>query len=71
MKIKIVLTKQNTQERHQHNLILISSIYLSYQGRGDYRGIYDTGLKGAFMGYIGLLLNAPYKIDSMVWMRWG
>jgi hypothetical protein len=20
------------------------------------------------MGYIGLLLNAPYKIDSMVWM---
>jgi hypothetical protein len=28
----------------------------------------NTGLKGAFMGYIGLLLNAPYKIDSMVWM---
>jgi hypothetical protein len=26
-------------------------------------------LKEAFMGYIGLLLNAPYKIDSMVWMR--
>jgi hypothetical protein len=23
------------------------------------------------MGYIGLLLNAPYKIDSMVWMRIG
>jgi hypothetical protein len=21
------------------------------------------------MGYIDLLLNAPYKIDSMVWMR--
>jgi hypothetical protein len=21
------------------------------------------------MGYTGLLLNAPYKIDSMVWMR--
>jgi hypothetical protein len=21
------------------------------------------------MGYIGLLLSAPYKIDSMVWMR--
>jgi hypothetical protein len=20
------------------------------------------------MGYVGLLLNAPYKIDSMVWM---
>jgi hypothetical protein len=39
------------------------------KGGGDYRGIYDTGFKGAFMGYIGLLLNAPYKIDSMVWMR--
>jgi hypothetical protein len=26
-------------------------------------------LKGAFMGHIGLLLNAPYKIDSMMWMR--
>jgi hypothetical protein len=23
------------------------------------------------MGYVGLLLNAPYKIDSMVWMRLG
>jgi hypothetical protein len=23
------------------------------------------------MGYIGLLLNAPYKIDSMVWMMMG
>jgi hypothetical protein len=34
-----------------------------------YRGIYDIGLKGAFMGYVGLLLNAPYKIDSMMEMR--
>jgi hypothetical protein len=41
---------------------------ISYQGGGDYRGTYDTGLKGALEGYIGLLLNAPYKIDSMVWM---
>jgi hypothetical protein len=23
-------------------------------------------LKGAFMGYIGLLLNDPYKIDRMM-----
>jgi hypothetical protein len=23
------------------------------------------------MGYIGLLLNAPYKIDRMVWMMLG
>jgi hypothetical protein len=54
------------------NIIPISSHHpISYQGGGDYRGIYDIGLKGAFMGYIGLLLNAPYKIDSMVWMRLG
>jgi hypothetical protein len=43
-----------------------SPIYLSYQGGGDYRGIYDIGLKGALEGYIGLLLNDPYKIDSMM-----
>jgi hypothetical protein len=41
---------------------------ISFQGGGDYRGIYDIGFKRGFMGYIGLLLNAPYKIDSMVWM---
>jgi hypothetical protein len=23
------------------------------------------------MGYIGLLLNAPYKIDSMMWIMIG
>jgi hypothetical protein len=45
--------------------------YLLSGGGGDYRGIYDVGLKRGFMGYIGLLLNAPYKIDSMVWMRLG
>jgi hypothetical protein len=49
------------------NLLLILS-NIPYQGGGDYRGIYDTGLKRGFMGYMGLLLNAPYKIDSMVWM---
>jgi hypothetical protein len=42
--------------------------YLLSGGGGDYRGIYDIGLKGAYMGYIGLLLNAPYKIDSMMEM---
>jgi hypothetical protein len=47
-------------------LIILSNI--PYQGGGDYRGIYDIGLKRGFMGYIGLLLNAPYKRDSMVWM---
>jgi uncharacterized membrane protein len=50
---------------------ILSHHTISYQGGGDYRGIYDTGLKGALEGYIGLLLNAPYKIDSMVWMRLG
>jgi hypothetical protein len=49
-------------QRHL-NLSLLSNI--PYQGGGDYRGIYDIGLKGA-LGYIGLLLNAPYKIDSMM-----
>jgi hypothetical protein len=39
---------------------------ISYQGGGDYRGIYDTGLKRGFMGYIGLLLKDPYKIDRMM-----
>jgi hypothetical protein len=31
-------------------IILISSIYLSYQGGGHYRGIYDTGFKRGFYG---------------------
>jgi hypothetical protein len=58
------------QEIYLYQTHLNHTLYpISYQGGGDYRGIYDTGLKGGFMGYIGLLLNAPYKIDSMVWMR--
>jgi hypothetical protein len=36
-----------------------------YQGGGDYRGIYDIGFKKGFMGYIGLLLNDPYKRDRI------
>jgi hypothetical protein len=56
---------------HQHNLNLSLLSNIPYQGGGDYRGIYDTGFKrGAFMGYIGLLLNAPYKIDSMMGWDW-
>jgi hypothetical protein len=47
------------------NLLLILS-NIPYQGGGDYRGIYDIGLKGALEGYIGLLLNAPYKRDRMM-----
>jgi hypothetical protein len=42
----------------KHNLILISLSYL-LSGGGDYRGIYDIGFKRGFMGYRGLLLNAP------------
>jgi hypothetical protein len=45
--------------------ILIPSYYLSYQGGGDYRGTYDIGFKRGFMGYIGLLLNDPYKRDRI------
>jgi hypothetical protein len=40
------------------------------RGGGDYRGIYDIGLKGALEGYIGLLLNAPYKRDRMMGLIW-
>jgi hypothetical protein len=45
------------------HISLISIILSILSGGGDYRGIYDIGLKRGFMGYIGLLLNAPYKID--------
>jgi hypothetical protein len=41
---------------------------ISIRGGGDYRGIYDIGFKRGFMGYRGLLLNAPYKIDRLMWM---
>jgi hypothetical protein len=37
-----------------------------FRGYRGFGGIYDIGLKGAFRGYIGLLLNAPYKRDSMM-----
>jgi hypothetical protein len=57
------------QEKRTNSIIGIISIYLLYlsilSGGGDYRGIYDIGLKGAFMGYIGLLLNDPYKRDRI------
>jgi hypothetical protein len=45
-------------EHYPHQSIL--SILSPIRG-GDYRGIYDIGFKRGFMGYIGLLLNAPYK----------
>jgi hypothetical protein len=52
------------------NIILPISSYLIYPIRGGaIIGVFMIqAYKGAFMGYIGLLLNAPYKIDSMVWM---
>jgi hypothetical protein len=44
---------------------LSTSSSLSYllSGGGNYRGIYDIGFKRGFMGYRGLLLNDPYKIE--------
>jgi hypothetical protein len=45
---------------HHHNLLLSN---IPYPGGGDYRGIYDIGIKRGFMGYIDLLLNDPYKIE--------
>jgi hypothetical protein len=61
-------TIRGTDNKRTKNNIHIKASSLSYlyQGGGDYRGIYDTGLKRGFMGYIGLLLNAPYKRDSMM-----
>jgi hypothetical protein len=58
-------------EPHRHHLNLSPLSIYPIRGGGDYRGIYDIGFKRGFMGYIGLLLNAPYKIDRMVWMRLG
>jgi hypothetical protein len=57
---RYILTKQkrNISSSLSHHTI-------SYQGGGDYRGIYEIGLKGAFMGYRGLLLNDPYKRDRI------
>jgi hypothetical protein len=42
----------NEAEENEENRIhiIIPSYYLSYQGGGDYRGIYDIGLKGALWG---------------------
>jgi hypothetical protein len=56
---------ENYQHHHHLNLSILSG------GGGNYRGIYDIGLKRGLLWDIGLLLNAPYKIDSMVWMRIG
>jgi hypothetical protein len=64
------IANNKNKNRKKENLIMSSSssskhpLYpISYQGGGDYRGIYDVGLKRGFMGYIGLLLNDPYKIE--------
>jgi hypothetical protein len=54
------INRRNESYPHSHPIIL-SPI----RGGGDYRGIYDTGLKRGFMGYIGLLLNDPYKRDRI------
>jgi hypothetical protein len=45
----------------QSHPIILSPI----RGGDDYRDIYDIGLKGAVMGYRGLLLNDPYKRDRI------
>jgi hypothetical protein len=66
LKTKLVAKKRKKErnEIHPHHTLYP----ISYQG-GAIIGVFMIqALKGAFMGYIGLLLNAPYKIDSMVWM---
>jgi hypothetical protein len=57
---------QNTNHISIITILIILSILSPIRGGGDYRGIYDIGLKRGFMGYIGLLLNDPYKIDRMM-----
>jgi hypothetical protein len=57
---------KNNHESYPHpHPIILSPI----RGGAIIGGIYDTGLKRGFMGYIGLLLNAPYKIDRLIEMR--
>jgi hypothetical protein len=47
------------------SLIILSNI--PYQGGGAIIGVLMIqALKGAFMGYIGLLLNDPYNRDRMM-----
>jgi hypothetical protein len=57
--------KHENIHKKEQNPNIIPSYYLSYQGGGDYRGVYDIGFKRGFMGYIGLLLNDPYKRDRI------
>jgi hypothetical protein len=63
------LEQSQTREIKDEIYQASSPSILSLSGGSDYRGIYDIGFKRGFMGYVGLLLNAPYKIDSMMGMR--
>jgi hypothetical protein len=56
--------KSLPKNSHYHQSHPHHTIY-PIRGGGNYRGIYDVGLKGAFMGYRGLLLNDPYKRDRI------
>jgi hypothetical protein len=60
--------KQCHSNHHQH--YPHPPLYpISYQG-GAIIGVFMIqALKGALWGILGLLLNAPYKIDSMMGMR--
>jgi hypothetical protein len=53
-----------------NNIYIISIYPISYQGGGDYRGIYDIGLKGAFMGYRPFI-DCPLIGDSMMGLGCG
>jgi hypothetical protein len=63
--------KKLLAHHHPHHSILSILSNIPYQG-GAIIGVFMIwALKEALLGYIGLLLNAPYKIDRMVWMRLG
>jgi hypothetical protein len=64
---KMKLTHQIYRVELDTNHIYIYPIILSPIRGGAIIGVFMIqALKEAFMGYVGLLLNAPYKIDSMM-----
>jgi hypothetical protein len=49
------------KKRNTETSISSSSYYLSYQGGGDYRGIYDIGFKRGFYGVYRPFIECPLQ----------
>jgi hypothetical protein len=57
-----IYTKIMALQTMYQNIIYISSHHtISYQGGGDYRGIYDTGLKRGFYGVCRPFIECPLQ----------